>query len=90
MAAQRSEHLLTAGSGGMAVCQRRGTRSDGAQSVKPRPPAAGFLLLTEPLETDQGSINFISTRTGATSMRSFCRSAARATRAGSLRKALRF
>ena len=41
MAAQRSEHLLTAGSGGMPGCQRRGTRSDGAQSVRPRPPAAG-------------------------------------------------
>ncbi len=90
MAAQRSEHLLTAGSVGMLGCQRRGTRSDGAQSVKRRPPVAGGFRLPDPLEANQGSINFISTKTGATSMRSFWRSAARATRAGSLRKALRF
>jgi hypothetical protein len=41
MAAQRSEHLLTAGSGGMPGRQRRGTRSDGAESEMQRSPAAG-------------------------------------------------
>jgi hypothetical protein len=43
MAAQRSEHLLTAGSGGLAVCQRRGTRSDGAESEMQHPAGPGDL-----------------------------------------------
>ena len=43
MAAQRSEHLLTAESGGMAVCQRRGTRSDGAESEMQHPAVPGDL-----------------------------------------------
>jgi len=43
MAAQRSEHLLTAGSGGRAVCQRRGTRSDGAEPEMQHPAVPGDL-----------------------------------------------
>ena len=91
MAAQRSEHLLTAGSGGKSGRQRRG--NPGATSAKSetrRPRSAGNLRVPEPPKTNQGSISFISTKTGATSIRIFCRSAARATRAGSFRNALRF